>query len=104
VGGATGTIRITPELIGSWNWANSGREWYILHADGTGRMLEAGDMAKILWGTKDGVFYVCRHPQNCANGVECIGPTTSEYTIDGNKLTLTSGERSYDYVRATDDE
>ncbi|MCL1832580.1 MAG: hypothetical protein FWG45_06705 [Oscillospiraceae bacterium] len=98
-GGSPDEVKIAPELVGSWSWAETDREWYVLYADGMGKMYELGGLVDIQWGAHSGVFFVCKHPEFCKSAVTCIGATKNEYTLDGDILTLSIGGRDYSFIR-----
>jgi ABC-type Fe3+-hydroxamate transport system substrate-binding protein len=97
---------ITMELLGVWNWVNTGSTWYIFNPDGRGKIFGSGAeivyMNDIQWGTRDGKLFICRHPLECDSPFYCETAAVHEYEInDDGSLTLTNSEgSSFNYVRA----
>jgi len=78
------SLYITNELLGTWHWG--GMAWYELNADGTGLM----NGMPIIWGTYDGVFFVCTTPHSCDTIEGCPAPQLWYYEFIGGRLRLTS--------------
>ncbi|MCL2355569.1 MAG: hypothetical protein FWC70_00230 [Defluviitaleaceae bacterium] len=73
----------TAALVGEWDL--QGSLYYTFNADGTGRMLGAGN---IRWATSGGTLSICVTPGFCGSVNNCSGPTTWDYTLSGNNLTM----------------
>jgi len=79
-------VSLTNELIGTWRWQVTGTVWYILNADGTGIM----NGVNILWGTYNGVLFVCATPDSCGTIEACGTSSKWYYEFINGQLRLTS--------------
>ncbi|MCL2396568.1 MAG: copper amine oxidase N-terminal domain-containing protein [Defluviitaleaceae bacterium] len=91
---ATTQAQPASTLVGTWYWM--GTPYYVLQANNQGTM--AG--SNIRWTAVNRVLSICVTPDLC--GTNCIAPTEWDYTLDGNRLTLTSrtiAGMSFEYTR-----